>query len=48
MTPLQEAERDLPPHSESAIDLFIDEERLQKLLRQARDDAAEMSAALLV
>lgn len=47
-SPLQEAERELPPHSESAIDLFIDEERMQTLLKQARDDAAEMSAALLV
>jgi len=47
-SPLQEAQRDLPPHTDSAIDLFIDEERMRQLLRQARDNAAEMNAALLV
>jgi hypothetical protein len=47
-SPLQEPQRDLPPHSDSAIDLFIDEEKLASMLEEARIDAAEMSAALLV
>jgi HD-like signal output (HDOD) protein len=47
-SPLQEAQRDLPPHSDSAIDLFIDEDRMRRMLQQARDNAAEMNAALLV
>ena len=47
-SPLQEPQRDLPPHSDSAIDLFIDEQKLASMLRAAQVDAAEMSAALLV
>ncbi|WP_092269538.1 MULTISPECIES: HDOD domain-containing protein [unclassified Duganella] len=47
-SPLQEPQRDLPPHSDSAIDLFIDEHRLASMLEEAKRDAAEMSAALLV
>ncbi|WP_373991782.1 HDOD domain-containing protein [Duganella sp. BuS-21] len=47
-SPLQEAQRDLPPHSDSAIDLFIDEQKLASMLEEAKRDAAEMSAALLV
>jgi HD-like signal output (HDOD) protein len=47
-SPLQEPQRDLPPHSDSAIDLFIDEQKLASMLEEAQRDAAEMSAALLV
>jgi HD-like signal output (HDOD) protein len=47
-SPLQEPQRDLPPHSDSAIDLFIDEHKLASMLEEAKRDAAEMSAALLV
>jgi hypothetical protein len=47
-SPLAEPQRDLPPHSDSAIDLFIDEKKLASMLAEARADAAEMSAALLV
>ncbi len=47
-SPLQEPQRDLPPHSDSAIDLFIDEDKLADMLEEARRDAQEMSAALLV
>jgi HD-like signal output (HDOD) protein len=47
-SPLQEPQRDLPPHSDSAIDLFIDEQKLMSMLEEAKRDAAEMSAALLV
>lgn len=47
-SPLQEPQRDLPPHSDSAIDLFIDEQKLASMLEEAKRDAAEMSAALLV
>ncbi|WP_432377250.1 HDOD domain-containing protein [Duganella sp. P38] len=47
-SPLQEPQRELPPHSDSAIDLFIDEQKLAAMLDQAKRDAAEMSATLLV
>ncbi|MYM24883.1 HDOD domain-containing protein [Duganella sp. FT135W] len=47
-SPLQEPQRDLPPHSDSAIDLFIDEHKLASMLEEAKRDAADMSAALLV
>jgi HD-like signal output (HDOD) protein len=47
-SPLQAALRDLPPHSESVIDLFIDEEMMENLLSEAGRDAAAMNAALLV
>ncbi|ELX08017.1 putative signal transduction protein [Janthinobacterium sp. HH01] len=47
-SPLQEAQRDLPPHSDSAIDLFIDEQKLESMLAEAKIDAIEMNAALLV
>jgi HD-like signal output (HDOD) protein len=47
-SPLQAPLRDLPPHSESVIDLFIDEEMMEALLAEAGRDAAAMNAALLV
>jgi hypothetical protein len=47
-SPLQEPERDLPPHSESAIELFIDDEKLESMLAEAKIHAIEMNAALLV
>ena len=47
-SPLQAQLRDLPPHSESVIDLFIDEEMMENLLAEAGRDAAAMNAALLV
>jgi HD-like signal output (HDOD) protein len=47
-SPLQAAPRELPPHSESVIDLFIDEEMMAELLAQAGKDAEAMNAALLV
>ncbi|SEO06015.1 HD-like signal output (HDOD) domain, no enzymatic activity [Duganella sp. CF517] len=47
-SPLQEPQRELPPHSDSAIDLFIDEDKLAEMLKEAANDAAEMNAALLV
>ena len=47
-SPLQAAPRELPPHSESVIDLFIDEEMMEELLAQAGKDAEAMNAALLV
>lgn len=47
-SPLQAAPRELPPHSESVIDLFIDEEMMEELLAQSGKDAEAMNAALLV
>lgn len=47
-SPLQAPPRDLPAHSESVIDLFIDEDMLERMLAQSATDAAAMSAALLV
>ncbi|TFW30081.1 HDOD domain-containing protein [Duganella callida] len=47
-SPLQEPQRELPPHTDSAIDLFIDAEKLASMLEEARRDAADMSAVLLV
>lgn len=47
-SPLQAAPRELPPHSESVIDLFIDEEMMAALLAEAGKDAEAMNAALLV
>ncbi|MGV7207299.1 HDOD domain-containing protein [Oxalobacteraceae bacterium A2-2] len=47
-SPLQQPERELPPHSESALELFIDDERLARMLAEAKADAADMNAALLV
>jgi HD-like signal output (HDOD) protein len=47
-SPLQEPVRDLPPHSESAIELFIDDEQLEVMLAEAKIHAIEMNAALLV
>jgi HD-like signal output (HDOD) protein len=47
-SPMQAALRDLPPHSESVIDLFIDEEMMENLLAEGGRDAAAMNAALLV
>jgi HD-like signal output (HDOD) protein len=43
-----EVERAEPPHSDSVIDLFIDEEKRLKITEEAALDAASMSAALLV
>jgi len=43
-----EVERAEPPHSDSVIDLFIDEEKRVKITEEAARDAASMSAALLV
>eukprot|EP01034_Spumella_vulgaris_P027832 gene27832-34612_t len=43
-SPLQAAPRELPPHSESVIDLFIDEEMMAELLAQAGKDAEAMNA----
>ncbi|SFM50800.1 HDOD domain-containing protein [Rugamonas rubra] len=47
-SPLQSAPRELPPHADSVIDLFIDEETLAAMLAESEIDAAAMSAALLV
>ncbi|WGG52435.1 HDOD domain-containing protein [Rugamonas sp. DEMB1] len=47
-SPLQSAPRELPPHADSVIDLFIDEETLAAMLAESEVDAAAMSAALLV
>ena len=47
-SPLQAAPRELPPHSESVIDLFIDEEMMEELLAQAGKDAEAMNATMLV
>ncbi|UGQ48206.1 HDOD domain-containing protein [Massilia endophytica] len=43
-----ETPREEPPHSESVIDLFIDEEKRAQITEEAARDAASMSAALLV
>ena len=47
-SPLTAAQREQPPHTDSAIDLFIDADKLAELLREAEANAAEMNAALLV
>jgi hypothetical protein len=47
-SPLQAAPRDIPPHSESALDLFIDSAMLDRILAESEADAAAMGAALLV
>lgn len=47
-SPLQPAPRELPPQSESAIDLFIDKDMMEFMLEESNIDAASMSAALLV
>ena len=47
-SPLQAPQRELPPYSDSAIDLFIDEPTRNAMLEESAADAAEMSAALLV
>lgn len=47
-SPLQPPPRDLPPQSESAIDLFIDEDMMDFMLEESSIDAAAMNAALLV
>ncbi|NVD97318.1 HDOD domain-containing protein [Massilia sp. BJB1822] len=47
-SPLPSAPRDEPAHSESIIDLFIDEEKLARMLAESKADAASMNAALLV
>ncbi|MES2260058.1 MAG: HDOD domain-containing protein [Pseudomonadota bacterium] len=48
LSPLQPTPRDLPTHSESVIDLFIDEDMLERMLAESEADAKAMSAALLV
>ncbi|HJV01795.1 HDOD domain-containing protein [Duganella sp. FT3S] len=47
-SPLAGPQREIPPHSDSAIDLFIDEDKLKSMLEESEIDAAAMSAALLV
>lgn len=47
-SPMQAPPRDLPPHAESVVDLFIDEEMLERILAESERDAAAMNAALLV
>jgi HD-like signal output (HDOD) protein len=47
-SPLSAPQRDLPPHSDSAIELFIDNDMLEFMLEESAIDAASMSAALLV
>ncbi|MBV8123032.1 MAG: HDOD domain-containing protein [Paucibacter sp.] len=47
-SPLQAPPRELPPQSESAIDLFIDQDMMEFMLEESAIDAASMSAALLV
>jgi hypothetical protein len=47
-SPLASPERDAAPHEESVLDLFIDNEKLERMLAESADDAASMSAALLV
>lgn len=46
-SPLEVARAE-PPHSDSVIDLFIDEQKRLKITEEAALDAASMSAALLV
>ncbi|MBJ7313754.1 HDOD domain-containing protein [Rugamonas sp. CCM 8940] len=48
VSPLVAAPREVPPHSDSVIDLFIDQETLTAMLAESEIDAAAMSAALLV
>ncbi|NRR34100.1 HDOD domain-containing protein [Oxalobacteraceae bacterium] len=47
-SPLQVASKALPAHSDSVIDLFIDEDMLSFMLEESAIDAAAMNAALLV
>jgi len=47
-SPLQPPPRELPPQSESAIDLFIDADMMDFMLEESSIDAAAMNAALLV
>jgi HD-like signal output (HDOD) protein len=47
-SPLVAPQRELPPHSDSAIELFIDDAMLAAMLEESAVDAASMSAALLV
>ncbi|MFA9218115.1 MAG: HDOD domain-containing protein [Sphingomonadaceae bacterium] len=47
-SPLAAPQRDLPPHADSAIELFIDNDMLEFMLEESAIDAASMNAALLV
>jgi HD-like signal output (HDOD) protein len=47
-SPMLPPPRELPPHADSVIDLFIDEETLERIQTEADRDAAAMNAALLV
>jgi hypothetical protein len=47
-SPLADPEKDEAPHDDSVLDLFIDQEKLDHMLAESADDAASMSAALLV
>jgi len=47
-SPLANPEQDAAPHEETVLDLFIDQEKLDRMLAESADDAASMSAALLV
>ena len=48
VSPLAAPQRERPPHSDSAIELFIDDDMLEFMLEESAIDAASMSAALLV
>ncbi|HEY1151176.1 MAG TPA: histidine kinase, partial [Pseudoduganella sp.] len=47
-SPLANPDRDPAPHEESVLDLFVDKEKLERMLAESADDAASMNAALLV
>lgn len=47
-SPMQPPQRELPPHADSVVDLFIDEEMMARIVAEAERDAAAMNAALLV
>ncbi|HEY1148067.1 MAG TPA: HDOD domain-containing protein [Pseudoduganella sp.] len=47
-SPLANPDRDPAPHEDSVLDLFVDKEKLDRMLDESADDAASMNAALLV
>jgi hypothetical protein len=47
-SPMAPPPRELPPQADSVLDLFIDEEMMERILSEAERDAAAMNAALLV
>jgi len=47
-SPLAAPPRELPPQGESVLDLFIDEEMMERIVSEAERDAVAMNAALLV